>query len=126
MGRAILTGEITDNNSIAGEGDMRSTMPRFQGDNLTQNLELVEKLGVLASEKGCARGQLGLAWLLAKGQFIAPIPGTKRVKYLEENAAAADISLNDDEIAALDELFDPENIAGDRYTSSGMQSLDRD
>ena len=126
MGRAILTGVIKDGESLSGKGDMRSTMPRFQGENLDKNLELVEKFGELADQKGCTRGQLGLAWLLVKGDFIAPIPGTKRVSYLEENAAAADLSLNDAEIQQLDELFDPEKVAGERYVAAGMASLDRD
>ena len=126
MGRAILTGVIKDGESIASKGDMRSTMPRFQGENLEKNLCLVEELGELAMAKGCSKGQLGLAWLLAKGDFIAPIPGTKHVKYLEENASAVNLSLNVTELSELDKLFSPSKIAGDRYTSSGMASLDRD
>ena len=105
---------------------MRSAMPRFQGENLDKNLRLVEELGELSITKGCSKGQLGLAWLLAKGEFIAPIPGTKHVKYLEENAAAVNVSLSVAELSKLDKLFSPSNIAGDRYTSSGMASLDRD
>jgi aryl-alcohol dehydrogenase-like predicted oxidoreductase len=126
MGRAMLTGTISSADTIAVDGDMRGTMPRFQGENLARNLHLVEELGKIAAEKGCTRGQLALSWLLAKGDFIAPIPGTKRVSYLEENAAAADIELSATDIAALDELFAPENIAGERYTASGMRTLDRD
>ena len=86
--------------------------------------------GGLRNIVGCSEGQLGLAWLLAKGEFIAQIPGTKHVKYLEENAAAVNVSLSVSEISKLDELFTPSNIAGniagDRYTFSGMASLDRD
>ena len=126
MGRAILTGAIKDGNSISEKGDMRSTMPRFQGENLDKNLILVEKLGELSIVKCCSKGQLGLAWLLSKGEFIAPIPGTKHVKYLEENADAVNISLSLADLSMLDELFSSSNIAGDRYTSSGMASLDRD
>ncbi len=126
MGRAILTGVIKDSGSLGDKGDMRSDMPRFQGDNLDKNLQLVEQLGELADSKGCSRGQLGLAWLLAKGDFIAPIPGTKRTQYLEENAAAANIELAESEMASLDELFDPANISGERYVPAGMASLDRD
>ena len=126
MGRAILTGVIKEGDALAGKGDMRSTMPRFQGENLDKNLSLVEELGELSIAKGCSKGQLGLAWLLAKGEFIAPIPGTKHVKYLEENAAAVSVSLSVEELSKLDKLFSPSNIAGDRYTSSGMASLDRD
>jgi len=126
MGRAILTGTIKDGDSISGKGDMRSSMPRFQGENLNNNLSLVKELSKLAITKGCSSGQLGLAWLLAKGKFISPIPGTKHVKYLEENAAAVNISLSIDELSELDKLFSPSNVAGERYTSSGMASLDRD
>jgi aryl-alcohol dehydrogenase-like predicted oxidoreductase len=126
MGRAMLTGVIKSADDIGNKGDMRGGMPRFQEENLDRNLALVEQLGELAESKGCTRGQLGLAWLLHKGNFIAPIPGTKRVKYLEENAAASDIALTSDEVSALDQLFDPANIAGDRYVAAGMASLDRD
>jgi len=126
LGRAILTGAIHSADDIAGERDMRGGMPRFQGENLSKNLSLVEALSDIAETRGCTRGQLALAWLLAQGDHIAPIPGTKRVKYLEENAAAADITLTGDELAAIDALFAPENIAGDRYAPAGMRSLDRD
>ncbi len=126
MGRAILTGVIKDAESFGSKGDMRGGMPRFQGENLDKNLQLVEKLGELADARGCTKGQLGLAWLLSKGDYIAPIPGTKRIKYLEENAAAADIDLSDSEVSALDDLFNPAKVAGDRYVPAGMASLDRD
>ena len=126
MGRAILTGVIKDSGSLGDKGDMRSAMPRFQGDNLEKNLQLVEQLGELANSKGCSSGQLGLAWLMAKGDFIVPIPGTKRTQYLEENAAAVELELAESEINTLDELFDPGNISGERYVAAGMASLDRD
>lgn len=126
LGRAILTGAITNAQAITGKRDMRSSMPRFQGDNLTNNLSLVEQFAAIATSKGCTRGQLALAWLLAQGEDIAPIPGTKRVTYLEENAAAAEIELNSDEIGPIDGLFAPDKIAGERYAPAGMKSLDRD
>lgn len=126
LGRAILTGAITDADSITGERDMRSNMPRFQGDNLAKNLSLVEQLSELADAKGCTKGQLALAWLLAQGDDIVPIPGTKRVSYLEENTAASEIELNDDEVDRIDQLFAQDNIAGERYAPAGMKSLDRD
>jgi aryl-alcohol dehydrogenase-like predicted oxidoreductase len=126
LGRAILTGTITTEDDITGEKDMRGTMPRFQGENLEKNLALVESFAVLAEAKGCTRGQLALAWLLAQGDYIAPIPGTKRVRYLEENAAAAEIELSAADLTAVDELFSPENISGERYQRAGMRSLDRD
>jgi len=126
LGRAILTGAITGEDSLSDKRDFRSTMPRFQGDNLARNLSLVERFAELADARGCTRGQLALAWLLAQGDHIVPIPGTKRVQYLEENAAAADIELSADELRRIDALFAAENIAGERYAPTGMQSLDRD
>ncbi|HIG39431.1 MAG: aldo/keto reductase [bacterium] len=126
MGRAILTGTITNDDSIEAEGDMRSTMPRFQGENLANNLKLVESLGEIAESQGITRGQIALAWLLAQGDFIAPIPGTKRVSYLEENAAAVDIQLDPGTLSKVDELFAVANVSGERYTEAGMRSLDRD
>jgi len=126
LGRAILTGTITGDEAISGKGDMRSSMPRFQGDNLTRNLSIVESFAELATAKGCTRGQLALAWLLAQGDNIAPIPGTKRVKYLEENAAAADIELSADELSQIEALFAAENISGDRYPAALMSTLDND
>jgi aryl-alcohol dehydrogenase-like predicted oxidoreductase len=126
LGRAMLTGAITNADDITGERDMRGTMPRFQGENLEKNLKTVAAFGRLAEARGVTRGQLALAWLLAQGEYIAPIPGTKRVKYLEENAAAADITLSPGDLAQLDSLFAPGNIAGERYAAAGMRSLDRD
>ena len=126
LGRAILTGAIPDAESIAGDGDMRKTMPRFQGDNLAQNLDLVASFKALAEVKGCSAGQLALAWLLAQGDDIAPIPGTKRVSYLQDNAAAVELTLTADELAAIEVLFAPENVSGERYAPGGMRSLDRD
>jgi aryl-alcohol dehydrogenase-like predicted oxidoreductase len=76
--------------------------------------------------KGYTPGQLALVWLLAQGDYVAPIPGTKRVAYLEENAAAADIALSEDELASLETLFAPDNVAGERYAAAAMRSLDRD
>jgi len=126
LGRAMLTGAITSADDITGERDMRGTMPRFQGDNLDRNLATVAAFGRLAEAKGVTRGQLALAWLLAQGDDIAPIPGTKRVTYLEENAAAAAVRLTEDELDEIEALFAPENVAGERYAPSGMRSLDRD
>jgi aryl-alcohol dehydrogenase-like predicted oxidoreductase len=126
LGRAMLTGAIDGESAIAGKGDMRSRMPRFQGDNLQHNLALVTALQDVANRRGCTPGQLALAWLLAQGDDIAPIPGTKRVKYLEENAAAADIDLTAQELDAIAALFRPEDVAGERYAPAGMRSVDRD
>jgi aryl-alcohol dehydrogenase-like predicted oxidoreductase len=112
--------------AVSGAQDFRRNMPRFQGDNLAHNLELVEALGDLADAKGRTRGQIALAWLLAQGDFIVPIPGTKRAKYLEENAAAESVELTDAELVRLNELFAPDNVAGDRYVPEMMRMLDRD
>jgi aryl-alcohol dehydrogenase-like predicted oxidoreductase len=101
-------------------------MPRFQGENLERNIATVEAFSALADAKGCTRGQLALAWLLAQGDDIAPIPGTKRIGYLEENAAAADVVLSDGEVDEIGALFAPDRIAGERYAAAGMKSLDRD
>lgn len=126
LGRAMLTGTIDGESAIAGKGDMRPRMPRFQGDNLQQNLTLVDALAGLAEAHDCTPGQLALAWLLAQGDDIAPIPGTKRVRYLEENAAAEAINLSDAEMGQLEELFSPDNVAGERYAPAAMRSVDRD
>ncbi|MBM4205058.1 MAG: aldo/keto reductase [Gammaproteobacteria bacterium] len=126
LGRAVLTGAIRGEDSLTGPRDMRSTMPRFQGENLKKNLELVDALADIAASRHVSRGQLALAWLLAKGSDIAPIPGTKRVRYLEENVAAAEIILNAEEVSRLDQLFAADKVAGARYNEAGMRSLDRD
>jgi aryl-alcohol dehydrogenase-like predicted oxidoreductase len=126
LGRAMLTGAIQSAETVSGEGDLRASMPRFDGENLERNLRLVEALSGVARGRGCTRGQLALAWLLAKGNDVAPIPGTKRVRYLEENAAAADVELEASEVEELDSLFAPANVAGDRYAPELMRLLDRD
>ncbi len=125
LGRAILTNRLVavdaDNKS-----DMRSTMPRFQGDNFEDNRKIVQAFAELAEAKGCLPGQLALAWLLAQGSNIAPIPGTKRISYLEENAAAAEIDLSEADLAQISAVVDPDKVSGERYVPAGMQSLDRD
>jgi aryl-alcohol dehydrogenase-like predicted oxidoreductase len=126
LGRAILTGAITDADTITAQRDMRSTMPRFQGDNLSSNLSLVARLQEFAEVRGCTSGQLALAWLLAQGNDVAPIPGTKRRTYLEENAASSEIELTESELLEIESIFSPENVAGDRYAPAGMRSLDKD
>ena len=120
VGRGFLTGTIASTEDLA-EGDFRRYSPRFQGDNLAQNLKLVDTVKAVAAEVGCTPVQLALAWLLAKGDDIVPIPGTKRVKYLEENVAAVDVTLTPDQLRTLDEAL-PEP-AGDRYDPAGMRSV---
>ncbi len=125
LGRGFLTGAIT---SVAqlGAGDSRAQRyPRFAGDNFDRNQALVDRVKAIAARRGVTAGQLALAWVLAKGQDLVPIPGTKRRKYLEENAAAADIQLTPDEVTELEAAMPPADVAGDRYTAASMQAIDR-
>lgn len=116
LGRGLLTGAITSENSLAENDSRRSGyFPRFQGDALQANLALVEKVKSLADKKGCTPGQLALAWVLAQGEDVAPIPGTKRTKYLEENVAATDVSLTENDLRDLDAAVPREAVAGERY-----------
>ncbi len=116
LGRGLLTGAITDESALE-ENDSRRTayFPRFQGDALRQNLALVDAIRALAERKGCTPGQLALAWVLAQGDDVVPIPGTKRVKYLEENVGAAAVSLEADDLAELDLAVPRDAVAGARY-----------
>ena len=125
LGRAMLTGALTDP-AMLGADDLRATMPRFAATNFAANRALVDRFMAFAQDRGCTAAQLCLAWLLAKGDGIAPIPGTKRVSYLEEDMAAAAMTLDPADVVALDMLFAPENIAGDRYPPALMASIDRD
>ncbi|MFW6866720.1 aldo/keto reductase [Nocardioides sp. CPCC 206347] len=114
LGRGILTGAIT---AEPDAGDSRSTayFPRFQGDNLATNLVLVDRITEIAAQHGCTPGQLALAWVLAQGEDVVPIPGTKRVKYLEENIGAADLVLTEADLAALADAVPRDAVAGARY-----------
>jgi len=116
LGRGILTGAISGAESL-DENDSRRTayFPRFTGDNLDTNLALVAKVREIAEEKGCTAGQLALAWVLAQGEDVVPIPGTKRVKYLDENVGAADVELSDVDLKALQDAVPRDAVAGDRY-----------
>jgi len=114
LGRGFLTGAIKSPQDFE-EGDWRKNNPRFSGENFQKNLHIVEKLNELASQKGYTASQLALAWVLAKGDDIVPIPGTKRRKYLEENIKAAEITLSADEMAEIDSIFPPDGTAGNRY-----------
>ncbi len=122
LGRGFLTGAITKPDDFA-EDDYRRINPRFTGDNFAKNLAIVEKVRKFAATKGCTPGQLALAWVLAKGDDIVPIPGTKRVKYLEENAGAVQVTLSTAEVAEIDAVFPPDTAAGDRYASNMMGSI---
>ena len=114
LGRGFLTGRFKTFDDLP-EDDFRRRNPRFQGENFERNLDLVREVGRLASDKGVTPGQLALAWVLARGEDIVPIPGTKHVKYLEENAAAASVGLSEDEIARLDDVLPVGAATGTRY-----------
>jgi aryl-alcohol dehydrogenase-like predicted oxidoreductase len=124
LGRGFLTGEIKSVDDLAPD-DWRRNAPRFQGDNFRKNLELAERIKTMAGKKGCSPAQLSLAWVLHKGKHIFPIPGTKRVRYLEENAAAAALQLSEAEMKEIDEVFPKEMVAGTRYTEGGMKIVNR-
>ena len=121
LGRGFLTGAIVSADSL-GANDFRRANPRFQGENLERNQAIVDATRKIAAAKTCTPAQLALAWVLAKGPHVLPIPGTKRRKYLEENAAAAQIVLTPDEVAALEANLPP--AAGDRYTQEGFKGID--
>jgi aryl-alcohol dehydrogenase-like predicted oxidoreductase len=114
LGRGFLTGQIIAPDDFP-EGDFRGGLPRFQGENFAHNLELVDKVRSMAADKGCTPGQLALAWVLAQGDDVVPIPGTKRRTYLEENIAALDVQLTDADVQAIDAVFPVGAGAGDRY-----------
>jgi aryl-alcohol dehydrogenase-like predicted oxidoreductase len=114
LGRGFLSGQITSIDDLAVD-DFRRRGPRFQGENFQKNLDLVEKVKEIANEKDITASQLALAWVLSRGEDIVPIPGTKRVKYLEENVGAVDVELTPDDLRRLDEAFPQGVAAGDRY-----------
>jgi aryl-alcohol dehydrogenase-like predicted oxidoreductase len=124
LGRGFLTGAIRSPEDFE-EDDYRRHSPRFQGENFAANLALVDKVKAIASDKGCTPGQLALAWVLAQGQDLVPIPGTKRLQYLEENLGALEIGLTDADLAAIDAVFPTNAAAGTRYPASMMSTLDR-
>ena len=125
LGRGLLTGTITRSSGASGEGDFRrsSYFPRFQGDALDANLALVDRVREIAEEKGCTPGQLALAWVLAQGEDVAPIPGTKRVRYLEENVGALDVRLDPSDLERLESAVPRDAVVGDRY--GDMSTVDR-
>jgi len=117
-----LTGAIRSPDEF-GEDDFRRHNPRFQGENFVKNLQLADKIGELAKEKGVQPSQLALAWVLSRSPNIVPIPGTKRRGYLEENIAALDVSLSEAEIAAIEAVFPFQAAAGERYGAEMMRIL---
>ena len=122
LGRGFLTGQIQSPNDLE-EGDFRRNNPRFQGENFQRNLDLVAEVREIADETGRTPGQIALAWLLSRGDDIVPIPGTKRRRYLEENAEAVDIELTEEELERLEQAFPQGAAAGERYPD--MSSIDR-
>jgi aryl-alcohol dehydrogenase-like predicted oxidoreductase len=121
LGRGFLTGKIKSLDGLA-DNDWRRGAPRFQGENLRMNLAIIAHIEAIAKEKGCTPAQLALAWVLAKGEHIVPIVGTKRRRYLEENIAAADLQLTPSDIHRLDEAVPLGAAAGHRYPE-GMQAI---
>jgi aryl-alcohol dehydrogenase-like predicted oxidoreductase len=117
LGRGFLSGTITQADAL-GSGDMRRNHPRFQADNIRRNRSLVERLEELAAREKCSAAQLSLAWLLQRGDFIVPVPGTKQLRWVAENAAAADIQPSAETMAAIDRIFSRDAVAGDRYPAA--------
>ena len=124
LGRGMFGGDITGADSLA-EGDRRANHPRFKDENLENNLKLVEPVRAMASEKGCTPAQVALAWVLAKGDHIIPIPGTRTQKHLEDNAAAADMDLSADEVATLDAAIPRDAVEGERYPPGALKHLQK-
>ena len=122
LGRGFLTGRFRKFEDLP-EGDFRRNSPRFQGENFQKNLELLDRVRAIASEKGIAPAQLALAWLLAQGEDIVPIPGTKHRRYLEENVAAVDAVLTPDDLKRIDEVAPKGAAAGERYPEAAMQTV---
>ena len=124
LGRGFLTGAVKRAEEYP-EGDFRRNDPRYQGENFDANMRAASAVRALAERKGATPGQIALAWLLHKGPDVVPIPGTKRRSYLEENVAAADVSLSDEDMAQLDATLSPEQVAGPRYSAQQMAMVDR-
>jgi len=124
LGRGFLTGQFKSPNDFAPD-DFRKNHPRFQGENFQKNLDLVKEVEKLAKEKGCTTAQLALAWVLAQGEDIVPIPGTKHVKYLDQNIGALDVELSEEDLKRLDAILPPGAAAGERYHARGMETVNR-
>ncbi len=124
LGRGFLTGQIKKYEDFA-DNDYRRFSPRFQGENFQKNLDLVHQIETLASQKGCTPSQLALAWVLAQGNHIFPIPGTKRIKYLDENAGALSVSFTAKELEEINNIFPKNAAAGLRYPEQAMGSVNR-
>jgi aryl-alcohol dehydrogenase-like predicted oxidoreductase len=124
LGRGFLTGRFEKPEDLP-EDDRRRQFPRFQDENFRQNMRLVERVKEIAAEKNCKPSQLALAWVMAQGRDVVPIPGTKRRKYVEENAGAAKVELTMDELERINEILRAESVAGERYPEQAMKSVNR-
>jgi len=124
LGRGFLTGQFKHFDDLPAD-DYRRFSPRFQGDNFQKNLDLVKRVEQIAAEKGCTPSQLALAWVLAQGQDIVPIPGTKRRKYLEDNVGAVNVRLTPDDIRRIEEVFPSGAASGERYPEHMMQLVNQ-
>jgi aryl-alcohol dehydrogenase-like predicted oxidoreductase len=122
LGRGFLTGQIKSVDDLAAD-DFRRNSPRFEGDNFQKNLDLVREIETMAREKGCAPSQIALAWVMAQGSDIVPIPGTKRRRYLEENVGTLNVTFSEGELAHIDRILPPGAAAGTRYAEPGMKML---
>ena len=122
LGRGFLTGQFKSPDDFP-EDDFRRNHPRFQGENFEKNIQLVREVEDMAKEKGCSTAQLALAWVLAQGDDVVPIPGTKHVKYLDDNIGALDVNLSDEDLKRLDAILPPGAAAGQRYHERGMATL---
>jgi aryl-alcohol dehydrogenase-like predicted oxidoreductase len=123
LGRGFLTGKLRHTSEL-GEDDLRMSMPRFLGDNFRENVKLLNEYEHIASENNCTPAQLALAWLLSRDETVIPIPGTKHVSYVEENAGAADIKLASTVIQRLDQLINDSTVRGERYNETFMKMMD--
>jgi aryl-alcohol dehydrogenase-like predicted oxidoreductase len=124
LGRGFLTGQVKRYEDLA-QDDFRRRSPRFQGANFEANMQLVRRIEEMAAEKGCTPAQLALAWVLAQGQDVVPIPGTKRRTYLEENIGALQVDLSKDDLSRIDEIAPKGAAAGMRYPEAGMAMVNR-
>ena len=124
LGRGFLTGKYTSPDDLE-PGDARRNHPRFQGDAFRKNLDLVAAIGSMAEERSCTPAQLALAWVLAQGDDIVPIPGTKRIAYLDQNIGALEVTLTDDDLARIDGAVPKGAAEGTRYAAPQMASLNR-
>ena len=124
LGRGFLTGEIRHPDDFP-ENDFRRHHPRFTGENFKRNIALVDEIEAMAKAKGCTAAQLALAWVLAQGEDIVPIPGTKRRTYLDQNIVAVGLKLSREELDRLDAILPPGAAAGERYSALGQATIDR-